>query len=94
MTIKERLEHSSVRHLSRLAAVLALSGLALMAYSILFPRPLAVILAMSVGHGIGIAAFLCYLLAVILDVARSTPPPDSLAPPPVRPPPPPPPSRR
>jgi hypothetical protein len=93
VTIKQQLEHSSVRHLTRLAATLALAGLALMAYSIVSPRPLPVILAMSVGHGLGIAAFFCYLLAVVVDVARSAPAPDSLSPPPPRQPPPPP-SRR
>jgi len=79
--LKEKVLHQSVRHLTRIAAVLALIGLATMVLSVLWPRPLLVILAMSAGHGIGIAAFFCYLLAVLLDVSRSTPPPSSLAPP-------------
>ena len=81
-TFKERILHQSVGHLTRLAAVLALVGLAIMVLSILWPHPLPVMLAMSAGHGIGIAAFFCYLLAIVLDVSRSasaqssSPPPD------------------
>jgi hypothetical protein len=60
----------SVGQLTRVAAVLALVALAVMVASVVFPRPLLVILAMSAGHVIGGAAFACYLLAVLLDVAR------------------------
>ncbi len=59
--------------------MLALVALGLMCGSILWPRPLPVILAMSAGHLIGGSALACYLLAVILDaVARPALP--SLAP--------------
>ena len=61
----------SVERLTTVAAVLALTGLAVMVVSVIFPRPLVVILAMSGGHAIGGAAFVCYLLAVLLDVARA-----------------------
>ena len=61
----------SVAHLTRLAAVLALVALAAIVISVLFPRPLPVIFAMSAGHVIGGTAFACYLLAVLLDVSRS-----------------------
>jgi hypothetical protein len=71
--LKQRVLHQSVRHLTRLAAVLALIGLAIMVLSILWPKPLLVITAMSAGHAIGIAAFFCYLLAVVLDVSRGAP---------------------
>jgi Na+/melibiose symporter-like transporter len=100
MNLNSRLQRSSVRRLTRLAAMLALTGLAIMAYAVVSPRPLPVILAMSVGQVIGIAAFFCYLVAVVLDVSRSKPAPDSLNPPPPStapppgPQPPPPPSRR
>ena len=80
MNLKSTLLSQSVRQLSRFAAMLALAGLAIIAYSILSPRPLPVILAMSVGQMLGTAAFLCYLLAVILDVARSGRRVDSIAP--------------
>jgi hypothetical protein len=59
-----------VSWLTRLACVLALVGLVLLCYSVLFPEPLPVILAMSGGHVVGVAAFLCYLLAIVLDQAR------------------------
>jgi hypothetical protein len=75
-----RLMHRSVPTLVRLACVLALCALALFCISILFPRPLPVILAMSAGHAIGGAAFACYLLAVVVDATRRPSPPDSLPP--------------
>jgi hypothetical protein len=70
MKLVTRIESSSVRGLTRLACGLALMGLALLSYSVLFPAPLPVILAMSGGHLLGAAAFLCYLLAIVLDLAR------------------------
>jgi hypothetical protein len=65
-----RILADSVQHLTRVACVFALLGLALMSYSILDPRAVPVIVAMSLGHAFGIMAFACYLLAVILDVKR------------------------
>lgn len=59
--------------LLRAACWLSLLGLAVMAISIVFPRPLAVIGAMSAGHAIGALALGCYLAAVIADVNRRTP---------------------
>jgi hypothetical protein len=63
-----------IASLVRVACVLALLALGLICCSVLFPRPLPVILAMSLGHVVGGAAFACYLLAVILDATRRTPP--------------------
>jgi hypothetical protein len=80
------LAHRSVRGLVRAAAVLALLGLALMSLSIVWPRPIIVVLAMSVGHVIGAAAVGCYVLGILLTMRRTLPPvaPDtpSLPPPP------------
>lgn len=76
------LVHQSVTHLLRIACVAALLALSLMAYSVISLKPLPVVFAMSVGHGIGIFAFLCYLLAVILDTRRSTPRPSAAPSPP------------
>jgi hypothetical protein len=70
MNLRTRVEHWSVRWLTRLACVLALVGLAVMCFSVIVPRPLPVIFAMSGGQAIGIAAFTCYLVAVLLDLAR------------------------
>jgi hypothetical protein len=86
MKLLDKILHHSVRELTRAAAVIALVGLAIMSISVVVPRPLPVILAMSVGHVIGAAALACYLLAVILHVSRrprsleSLPPPVSAAP--------------
>ena len=83
MTLRSHVEHWSVRWLTRLACLLALLGLAVMCFSVLVPRPLPVIFAMSGGHAIGGAAFACYLLAVLLDLARregNLPPESSSAP--------------
>ena len=71
MTVPPRaLRRFSVLQLVRAACVFALIGLALMSYSLLDPRAIPVIVAMSVGHAFGFAAFGCYLLAVLLDVRR------------------------
>jgi hypothetical protein len=64
------LQKRSVVSLVRLACWVALVGLAVMAASIVNPAPLTVIFAMSVGQVIGIFAFLCYLLSVLMDVVR------------------------
>jgi hypothetical protein len=80
MKLWERLVQRSVGQLTRVAALLALLALAIMVSSVLYPRPLLVVFAMSVGHVIGGAAFACYLVAVLVDISRSNPRPDSLAP--------------
>jgi hypothetical protein len=65
-----RVARRSVTELTRLACVLALLGLAVMIYPLLFPGALTVVLSMGLGHTLGIAAFACYLLAVIVDLAQ------------------------
>lgn len=54
----------------RISAVLTLIGLALMAWSMLEPTVLPVMLAMTVGQGIGCMAFGLYLFVVIRDIRR------------------------
>lgn len=78
MKLYAKIVERGVPALVRLACVLALVALGLMCWSVLNPRPLPVIFAMSVGQGIGIFAFLCYLLAVLIDVGQR--PPASLRP--------------
>lgn len=51
-----------------LSAVLTLIALALMLWSILAPTPLPVMLAMTVGQGIGTIAFGLYALVVLKDL--------------------------
>jgi hypothetical protein len=73
MSLYSRLVHGGVAGLTRIACVLSLLALALICCAVLFPLPLPVILAMSLGHVVGGAAFACYLLAVILDATRRPP---------------------
>jgi MFS family permease len=49
------------------AAIMTLIGLALMVWSMAEPTPMPVILAMSVGQGIGILAFLLFGIVVLVD---------------------------
>ena len=70
MNVVQRVLGLSLFKLTRVACCLALVGLAMMAYSIVDPRAVPVIGAMSVGHAFGIGAFGCYLLAVVLDIRR------------------------
>jgi hypothetical protein len=65
-----RVAQRSVTELTRVACVLALLGLVVMIYPLLFPGALTVVLSMALGHTLGMAAFACYLLAVVLDLAR------------------------
>lgn len=55
----------------RVSAVLTLIGLALMIWSIVDPRPTPVITAMTVGQGVGTAAFVIYLVVVLADLRRA-----------------------
>lgn len=52
------------------AVILGLPALLMMAASILYPHPLMVIGAMSIGQGLGALAFLCYLAAIFTEVRR------------------------
>ena len=66
----ERVARRSVGELTRVACALALVGLSVMIFPLLFPSAIAVVLSIGIGHMIGIAAFGVYLLAVIFDLAR------------------------
>lgn len=64
----------------RASAVLTLVALALMAWSMLEPTPLPVMLAMTVGQGLGSLAFGLYLYVVVRDIRRARrAPPDAPA---------------
>ena len=60
----------SVTRLTRLAAIFALLGLVTFTVGLLVPRPLPVILSMSLGHGLGLTAALLYLVAIVIDTTR------------------------
>ena len=57
--------------LLRVSAALTLVALGLMAWSMLQPTPLPVMLAMSAGQGIGTLAFALYGYVVIADLRRA-----------------------
>jgi MFS family permease len=52
------------------AAIMTLIGLALMVWSMAEPTPMPVILAMSVGQGLGLLAFLLFGIVVLVDQLR------------------------
>ena len=72
--MKLRLPHLSTLAALRASCVLTLIGLGLMAWSMLVPTPLPVMLAMSVGQGVGTLAFGLYLYVVIRDLRRGSKP--------------------
>ncbi len=57
----------------RVAAVLAVIALTLMVWALVHPRPLPVIVAMSVGQALGTLSFATFLYVVVADF-RSGPP--------------------
>jgi hypothetical protein len=57
--------------LLRLSCWMTLVGLALFVWSVLDPRPVPVMVAMSIGQGIGSAAFVLYLLVIGADFVRN-----------------------
>lgn len=76
------------RQLLIVSALLTLLALVLMVWSVLVPTPMPVMLAMSVGQGIGTMAFGLYLWVVATDLMRirrerraSLPPPVTTEPP-------------
>ena len=56
--------------LLRIACVLTLVGLALMAWSMLQPTWMPVMLAMSVGQLVGTSAFAIFLFVIIRDLRK------------------------
>ena len=62
------MKHSQVKKLVLLSAVGALASLALMILSIVAPKPIYLVLAMSVGQGLGTISLALYLLAIVLDL--------------------------
>lgn len=56
--------------LLRVSGALTIVGLALMAWSMLVPTPLPVMLAMTVGQAVGTTAFAIYIFVVVRDLRR------------------------
>jgi hypothetical protein len=65
-----RLRAIATETLVRAAAVLTLLSLVLMAWSVLDPTPMPVMVSMSVGQAIGTLALLLYVAAVIVYQLR------------------------
>ncbi len=65
-----RLRAIELGRLLRASAVLTLVALALMAWSMVQPTPLPVMLAMTVGQALGTLAFALYGYVVIVDLLR------------------------
>ncbi len=58
----------TIRRLVIVSAVMALVSLGLMVVSIVFPNPLMLVLAMSLGQLFGTTSLALYLLAIVLDL--------------------------
>lgn len=67
------MRHSQVRKLVFLSGVATLVGLGLMVLSLVSPKPIYLVMAMSVGQGIGTLSLALYLLAIVLDLQGGTP---------------------
>lgn len=62
------MRHEQVKKLVFISGVATLVALALMGASIVSPKPLLLVLAMSIGQGIGTLSLALYLLAIVLDL--------------------------
>lgn len=66
--IFSRILGASSMRILRVASVLVLVALALMCWGVLHPRPLPVIVAMSIGQVIGTAGALLFMFVVLRDL--------------------------
>jgi hypothetical protein len=66
-----RLIRLNSARLLRFAAILALVGLALIVWSLLDPRPIPIMVAMSVAQGLGTLSFAIFLAVVLQDAWRA-----------------------
>lgn len=67
------MRHAQVRKLVFISGIATLVGIAMMVLSIVSPKPIYLVLAMSVGQGIGTLSLALYLLAIVLDLQGGTP---------------------
>lgn len=58
----------TIRRLVLVSTITTLVSLALMVMGIVFPRPLLLVLAMSLGQLFGTLSLALYLLAIVLDL--------------------------
>jgi hypothetical protein len=64
-------KHQMAKKMVLFSVLGTMVAMAFMASSILFPHPLLLVFAMSIGQGIAIFALALYLLAVALDLQSS-----------------------
>ena len=62
------MRHAQVKKLVFLSGIATLLALGLMVLSIVSPKPILLVMAMSVGQGIGTLSLALYLLAIVLDL--------------------------
>ena len=68
--MKDRATITKIERRVRLSCILALAALVLITWSLLDPRPLPVIGAMSVAQGLGTLSFLFFLYAIFEDLRK------------------------
>jgi len=64
-------KHQMAKNMVLFSVIGTIVAMIFMASSIIFPHPLLLVLAMSIGQGIAIFALVLYLLAVALDLQSS-----------------------
>ena len=69
--MKVALPASSYPQVLRVACLLGLVALGLMVWSLLDPRPVPVLVAMSVGQVLGTLSLAIFVLVVVVDVRRT-----------------------
>ncbi len=62
------MRHSQIKKLTYLSAAATLGAVGLMVLSIVSPKPIFLVLAMSMGQGLGTLSLASYLLAIALDL--------------------------
>ena len=65
------MKHQMAKKMVFFSVIGTMVAMGFMATSILFPHPLLLVLAMSIGQGIAIFALALFLLAVVLDLQSS-----------------------
>jgi hypothetical protein len=60
--------HSQVKKLVFLSGIATLVAVGLMALSIVSPKPIYLVVAMSIGQALGTASLALFLLAIVLDL--------------------------
>jgi hypothetical protein len=60
--------HEQVKKLVFLSGIATLASLALMVWSLVSPKPILLVMAMSIGQGLATLSLALYLLAIVLDL--------------------------